>query len=76
MFTGLGCSGCHKTDSSKLVGPGLAGIGSKGEDYIRESITDPAAVLVDGFANLMPTSFASLKTSDLNDLVAYLQTLN
>jgi cytochrome c oxidase subunit 2 len=75
-FKGLGCSGCHSTDSNKLVGPGLAGIGSKGDDYIRTSITDPGAVIVDGFNNLMPTSFASLKESDLDDLVAYLNTLN
>lgn len=75
-FTGLGCSGCHKTDSGKLVGPGLAGIGAKGDDYIRESITNPGADLVDGYANLMPTSFANLKESDLDDLVAYLKTLN
>lgn len=75
-FTGLGCSGCHTTDSSKRVGPGLAGIAARGDEYIRTSITDPAAELVEGYANLMPTSFASLKQSDLDDLVAYLKTLN
>ena len=75
-FVGLGCSGCHKTDSSKLVGPGLAGISSKGDDYIRKSITDPGIELVDGYANLMPTTFSKLKASDLDDLVAYLNTLN
>lgn len=75
-FKGLGCSGCHKTDSGKLVGPGLAGIGAKGDDYIRTSIVDPAAEIVDGYNNLMPTSFASLKSSELDDLVAYLKTLN
>lgn len=74
-FTSLGCSGCHTTGTNKLVGPGLAGISSKGDDYIRQSIVDPSAVLVDGFANLMPTTFASLKESDLEDLVAYLKTL-
>lgn len=75
-FVGLGCSGCHKTDSGKLVGPGLAGIAARGDEYIRLSITDPGAELVEGYANLMPTSFASLKQSDLDDLVAYLKTLN
>lgn len=74
-FKGLGCSGCHSTGSDKVVGPGLSGVGSKGDDYIRESIVDPAAVIVDGFNDLMPKSFGSLKESDIDDLVAYLKTL-
>jgi len=75
-FKGLGCAGCHNTDSGKLVGPGLAGISAKGDDYIRESIVDPEAVIVDGYSNLMPKSFASLKESDIEDLIGYLNTLN
>jgi len=75
LFKGLGCSACHTTGSDKLVGPGLSGISSKGNDYILESIVDPAAVIVYGFNNLMPTTFASLKESDLEDLIAYLKTL-
>ncbi|MDA1278847.1 MAG: c-type cytochrome [Chloroflexi bacterium] len=74
-FKSLGCSACHKTDTTKLVGPGLAGINAKGDDYISESIKDPAAVLTDGFANLMPTTFASLPESDIEDLIAYLKSL-
>jgi cytochrome c oxidase subunit 2 len=75
QFASLGCSGCHTTDASQLIGPGLAGISSKGDDYIRKSIVDPRAEIVDGFSNIMPTSFSSLKESDLADLVAYLKTL-
>jgi len=75
-FKGLGCSSCHSTGDNKLVGPGLSGINSKGDDYIRTSITDPGAVIVDGYSNLMPTSFSGLKQSDLDDLVGYLNTLN
>jgi len=41
----------------------------KGDDYIRESI-------VDGFSNLMPKTFASLKESGIEDLIGYLKTLN
>jgi len=75
-FKGLGCAGCHNTDSAKLIGPGLAGISAKGDDYIRESIVDPSAVIVEGFSNLMPKTFASLKDSDIEDLIGYLKTLN
>lgn len=74
-FASLGCSGCHSTGANKVVGPGLAGIGSKGDDYIRTSIVDPGAVIVDGYANLMPTGFDALKESDLEDLIAYLSGL-
>jgi mono/diheme cytochrome c family protein len=76
-FKGLGCSGCHNTDSSKLVGPGLAGIGAKGDDYVRTSIVDPSAVIVDGFNDLMPKNFGdALKGDDMDDMVAYLNSLN
>jgi cytochrome c2 len=75
-FKGLGCSGCHTTGSDKLVGSGLRGVGSKGDDYVRQSIVDPAAVVVDGYSDLMPKSFASLKESDIEDLIGYLKTLN
>lgn len=74
-FNGLGCSGCHTTTDAKLVGPGLAGIAAKGDDYIREAIVDPAAVIADGYQNLMPSSFAALGESDLEDLIAYLKSL-
>jgi len=75
-YSSLGCSGCHSTGTNKLVGPGLAGIGAKSDDFIRESIVDPGAVIVDGFADIMPKSFKNLKESDIADLVAYLKTLN
>ena len=76
-FKGLGCSGCHNTDSSKLVGPGLAGISAKGDDYVRTSIVDPSAVIADGFNDLMPKNFGdALKADDMDDLVAYLNSLN
>ena len=75
QFASLGCSGCHSTGTNQVIGPGLAGVGSKDDDYIRKSIVDPGAEIVDGFSNIMPTSFSSLKESDLEDLVAYLKTL-
>ncbi|MDG0866802.1 c-type cytochrome [Candidatus Lucifugimonas marina] len=76
-FKGLGCAGCHKTDTGKLVGPGLAGISAKGDDYILESIVDPSAVILDGYNDLMPKNFGdALKGDDMDDLIAYLNSLN
>ena len=64
------CAACHSTGTDKVIGPGLAGVGDRGEDYIRESIVDPGAVIADGFANIMPATFgASLSSGDLDDLV-------
>ncbi len=66
---------CHSTGTYQYAAPGLAGVGSKGDDYIRESIVDPAAVIADGFPDIMPKTYADLNESDLADLVAYLKTL-
>jgi cytochrome c oxidase subunit 2 len=76
LFTTLGCVACHSTGSNVIIGPGLAGVTTRsGEAQIRQSITDPAAVITEGFQNLMPPTFATLSESDLGDLVAYLGTL-
>jgi mono/diheme cytochrome c family protein len=84
VFITSGCGACHSTGSSRVVGPGLAGLaeraatrvpGMPADDYIRQSITDPAAHLVDGYQNLMPNAFGSMSGSDLAALVEYLKAL-
>ncbi len=66
-------------------GPALAGVleraatrveGLSAEEYIEQSIRDPGAFVVSGFSNVMPTTFGSLPDNDVQDLVAYLSTLN
>ena len=85
LFTVNGCSGCHSTGTDKVIGPGLAGIlqraatrveGMSAEAYIEQSIRDPGAFVVNDFSNVMPTRFDSLPDSDIQDLIAYLSTLN
>ncbi len=76
LFTGQSCSACHRTGGGRLVGPGLAGISSRGDDaYIRQSMREPGAIVVDGFPNVM-SDFSRLSEQDVNDLIAYLRTLN
>ncbi len=80
-----GCKTCHSLDGSKLVGPSLQGIagragtrvqGESADQYIRTSITDPNAHVVEGFtAGVMPSFKTVLTDQQLNDLVAYLLTL-
>ena len=80
------CNTCHSLEADvTLVGPSLAKIGTEAgsmvsgqsaEDYLRESITDPGAFLVDGFGNLMPATYISqLTEQQIEDLVAYMLTL-
>lgn len=72
------CIACHSLGSDWIIGPGFYGLADRADSaYIRESIVDPGAVIVDGFQNIMPTTFgASLSSSELDDLVAFLGTLS
>ena len=74
-----GCITCHSLNAGEtIVGPSMAGIGSRGDDaYIRESILDPNAVLVDGYpADTMPNVWGTeLSGEQVDQLVAYLLTL-
>jgi mono/diheme cytochrome c family protein len=81
------CSSCHSIESTRLVGPGLLGVGARDyvegdhAEYIRHSITNPNDFIVPADPaypeNLMPQNYAELYSEDdLNDLVAYLLTLN
>ncbi|MDP6823219.1 MAG: cytochrome c oxidase subunit II [Dehalococcoidia bacterium] len=76
-FDSSGCSGCHSTGSDDRLGPGLAGISARqNDDYIRESIINPGAFVVEGFSPVMTETFGDTLSSDeLNDLIAYLKTL-
>ena len=71
------CSGCHSTGSNPIVGPGLAGLSTRGDDaYIKESIVNPGAVVVEGFPNAMPPGFDSTFSAEqIDDLIAYLKSL-
>jgi cytochrome c2 len=82
-----GCVTCHSMEPDVvLVGPSHAGLagragtykeGVSAEDYLRESITDPDAHVVEGFAaGVMIQSYATdLKANEVNDLIAYMMTL-
>ena len=85
LFTKLACVGCHSTKDVRIVGPGLAGIkdragtrvaGLSARAYIEQSIRDPNAFVVEGFPpNVMPTTSGSLSAVEMQDLIAYLETL-
>lgn len=77
------CAACHSTTTQVVVGPGLAGLrdragsavaGLPASKYIRQSITDPAAYITEGFSPIMPT-FSQLDELEIDSLVTYLFTL-
>jgi cytochrome c551/c552 len=85
--TQAGCGTCHSLEPGvTTVGPSLAEIGAEAgsrasgmsaEVYLRQSILEPDAYLVEGFgAGIMPKGLATeLSEEQVNDLIAYLLTL-
>ena len=84
LFINLGCNACHSTGDDKIIGPGLQGVFARAqtrsnmssEDYLTQSIKYPGEYLVEGYDNLMPTTFSDLPESDLKDIIAYLKMLD
>ena len=83
LYQQMGCAMCHGT----ALAPALEGIfGSSvqlasgervlaDEAYMRESILNPRAKLVAGYAPIMPTFQGQLSEEDLTQLVAYIKSL-
>jgi cytochrome c oxidase subunit II len=87
IFAELGCVTCHRTDTQGR-GPNLQGAFGKpvllqdgrtvtiDENYVRESILDPGAKIVNGFKPVMPTFQGLVSEEQLNALVAYVKSLS
>ena len=85
IFTGKGgCVGCHDAGSGGgTTGPNLSHIATDGatrkpgmdaEAYIRESLLNPQAYLVQGYGPLMPSFRGTLSEEEINNVVQYLLT--
>ncbi len=86
LFQELGCASCHRFDTQGR-GPNLVGVAGKpvllddgrtvmaDDNYIRQSILQPASQVVAGFKPIMPT-FQGIVTEDqLLSLIAYVKSL-
>ena len=87
LFEQLACNNCHKADGSgrcpTLVGVfgstvKLAGGGTvhADEGYIRESILNPAAKVVEGYQPLMPTFQGLITEENVVALIEYVKSLS
>ena len=84
----FGCFACHTTDGTKLVGPSWKGVyghevtldsGAKvtaDDTYLLQSIKQPGAQIVQGYANIMPANIADQMTeSQIQDIIAFIKSL-
>ena len=86
LFQQLGCNTCHRGDASGR-GPVLDGIFGKevrlqsgdevkaDETYLRESIVNPQAKIVQGYQPIMPLYQGMVNEDGLLQLIAYLKSL-
>lgn len=87
LFGETGCNGCHTVGGiGGAVGPDLSGVGARPsrdpsrwtttDAYIRASILDPGAYVVDRYQPAMPDAATlDLGEEEVEHLVAYLKTL-
>src|SRR5450759_3967939 len=86
LFQKFACNTCH-TNNASGRGPVLAGLFGKqvvlndgrtviaDENYIRESILNPQAKIVQGYGPIMPTFQGQVNEEDLLKLLVYVRSL-
>lgn len=87
LYEKQGCATCHSIDGSAKIGPTLKGLFGKNElmadgssiaadeNYLRESILQPQAKIVQGYAPAMPTFQGKLKDRELTGLIEFIKSL-
>jgi len=87
VYENKGCATCHSIDGTKGQGPSFKGIwghpakGSDGKDYmvdenyIRQSVLTPQAVVVQGFEPIMPTFQGLLREREILAVIEYIKSL-
>jgi cytochrome c oxidase subunit 2 len=85
LFQQLGCVNCHLTDGTGRC-PNLVGIFGKPQHtnlgvvvadaaYVRESILNPSAKIVDGYQNIMPTFQGIVSEEGVQQLIEYVKSI-
>ena len=83
----LRCASCHTIDGNPGIGPTLKGIWGQthqfsnasptvvDENYVRESILEPAAKVRQGYTGVMPTFKGILSDQQITAVIEYIKTL-
>jgi cytochrome c oxidase subunit 2 len=87
VYKQRGCATCHSTDGTPKIGPSFKGIWGKtesltggasvtvDENYIRESLMEPQAKIVQGFAPAMPTFKGQLSDKQITGVIEFIKSL-
>lgn len=91
IMQNIGCFACHTVDGTRLVGPSFKGIWGEtqtvvtgrekreltvDEEYIKRSIFDPNADIVDGYQKGLMLSYqGQLSEDDVTNIIEYLKTV-
>lgn len=87
VYENKGCATCHSIDGTRGQGPSFKGIWGKtergadgkeylvDENYIRESILYPNAVVVQGYEPIMPTFQGLLREREILGIIEYIKSL-
>lgn len=79
------CIACHSLDGTPGIGPSFEGLDGSvrtmadgetveaDENYIRQSILEPGAHIVEGFQNVMPPAYGSLSERELSGLIEFIK---
>ena len=92
LVTTYACESCHSKDGTAVIGPtwknlmghevtvttesGETMTLTVDEEYIKESILNPAAKIVEGFPPSMPNAYSGLSENDLLSIIEYIKTLS
>lgn len=85
----FGCIACHTIDGSSGVGPTWSGLFGREEtltdgstvvvdqEYLYQSICDPASQIVEGFPPVMPVTYCEDNITDdqIDDIIAFIESL-
>ena len=87
LYQTLGCASCHGNNGEGGRGPALVGVFNSNvqlstgqtirgdESYLRESILNPQAKLVNGYGPIMPTFQGVVSEEQIVQLLAYIKSL-
>lgn len=87
LFNARGCNACHSTQDIRLVGPSMKGLWGKTEkmtdgssalvddNYVRQSILDPTAKVVEGFAPVMPSYKGQLTDEQISAIIEFMKSI-